>query len=154
MSGMQGIIVCGEASESDEEEEFCAAMARGQITHKKVGGAPQESITVRQYIEKKQQREQQQQHYQQQLKRTRNSLLHQKLWEANASLEKNLSQCIRGPLAEQANRISHLIATIPATQTSTLSAHSSLSRASRNLSHTHLLIKGLANNPLSTLKAP
>ncbi|KAK8729068.1 hypothetical protein OTU49_008613 [Cherax quadricarinatus] len=106
MSGMQGIIVCGEASESDEEEEFCAAMARGQIR------------------------------------------------EANASLEKNLSQCIRGPLAEQANRISHLIATIPATQTSTLSAHSSLSRASRNLSHTHLLIKGLANNPLSTLKAP
>lgn len=29
MSGVQGIIVCGEASESDEEEEFCAATARG-----------------------------------------------------------------------------------------------------------------------------
>lgn len=29
MSGVQGIIVCGEASESEEEEEFCAATARG-----------------------------------------------------------------------------------------------------------------------------
>lgn len=31
MSGVQGIVVCGEASESDEEEEFCAAMARDQL---------------------------------------------------------------------------------------------------------------------------
>nr|XP_045613615.1 uncharacterized protein LOC123767718 [Procambarus clarkii] len=151
MSGMQGIIVCGEASESDEEEEFCAATARGQIVNPKVGGATEEGITVRQYLEKKQQR---QQHYQQQLRRTHHSLLHQKLWEANASLEKNLSQCICGPLAEQSNLISRLIATIPAAQTATLSAHSSLSQASRNLSHTIFLLGELANNPLASLKAP
>lgn len=30
MSGVQGIIVCGEASESEEEEEFCLSAAREQ----------------------------------------------------------------------------------------------------------------------------
>lgn len=29
--GVQGIIVSGEASESDEEEEFCAAQVKGQL---------------------------------------------------------------------------------------------------------------------------
>ncbi|XP_071538071.1 uncharacterized protein Blos3 [Panulirus ornatus] len=154
MSGVQGIVVCGEASESDEEEEFCAAMARGQLVTQRPGGTSQEGMTIKQYIEHKQQKQQQQQHYQEQLKRAHQSLLHQKLWEANASLERNLSHCIRGPLVEQTNRISRLIATIPAAQNSTLSAHSSLIQADRNLSQTNLLLKGLNNNPLASLKAP
>lgn len=31
MSGVQGIIVSGEASESEEEEEFCATIAKEQL---------------------------------------------------------------------------------------------------------------------------
>ncbi|KAG7172832.1 uncharacterized protein LOC121861300 isoform X2 [Homarus americanus] len=154
MSGVQGIIVCGEASESDEEEEFCAAMARGQLVNQKPGAPTPEGCTVKQYVEKKQLKQQQQQHYQQQVRRTHHSLLHHKLWETNASLERNLTQCIHGPLTEQTNRISRLITTIPAAQTSTLSAHSSLSQTARNLSHINFLLGGLANNPLASLKAP
>ncbi|KAG0727639.1 hypothetical protein GWK47_034228 [Chionoecetes opilio] len=83
--GVQGIIVSGEASESDEEE-FCVTQAKGQLR------------------------------------------------EANASLEQNLAQSIRGPLREQSGRIQHLSGTLSAVQTSTLATHTAITRAARNLS--------------------
>ncbi|XP_045119336.1 uncharacterized protein LOC123509207 isoform X1 [Portunus trituberculatus] len=94
------------------------------------------------------------QHHQQPhlIKRTHVSLLHQKLWETNASLEQNLAECIRGPLKEQSSRMQHLSGTLSAVQTSTLSTHNALTQASRNLSRTDFLLAGLDDNPLSSLK--
>ncbi|KAK8386396.1 hypothetical protein O3P69_010813 [Scylla paramamosain] len=146
MSGVQGIIVSGEASESDEEEEFCAAQAKGQLLAQRAQGIPVEGSAVRQPTKVQ---HQQQPHL---IKRTHVSLLHQKLWETNTSLEQNLAECIRGPLREQSSRMQHLSGTLSAVQTSTLSTHNALTQASRNLSRTNFLLAGLDDNPLSSLK--
>ncbi|XP_042877010.1 uncharacterized protein LOC122256418 [Penaeus japonicus] len=151
MSGVQGIIVCGEASESDEEEEFCAATARGHKSLTLKSGGSTETKGQHKPPEPK---HTQKQRPQQQQRKGHQSLLHQKLWEANASMEKNISKSICGPLTTETNRISRLIASLPAAQNSTLTAHSALSHAARNLSNSHFLLAALNNNPLACLKSP
>ncbi|KAK3856877.1 hypothetical protein Pcinc_019158 [Petrolisthes cinctipes] len=138
MSGVQGIIVSGEASESDEEEEFCATTAKEQLVNKRPHGG--EVGARKQY------------HTQEQFRRMHDSLLHQKLWETNISLERNLTQCFQGPLTEDSRQISRLSGSLPAAQTATLSAHSALAQSRRNLSHLNFLLAGLKDNPLALLK--
>lgn len=72
--------------------------------------------------------------------------------EANAALEQDLAQCIRGPLKEQSGRIQHLSGTLSTIQTSTLTTYNALTQASSNLSQLNFLLSGLADNPLSSLK--
>ncbi|XP_037780527.1 uncharacterized protein LOC119576949 [Penaeus monodon] len=152
MSGVQGIIVCGEASESDEEEEFCAATARGHrgLTQKSAGSTD----TKGQQKPPEPKHTQKQQRPQQQQKKGHQSLLHQKLWEANASMEKNIAKAVCGPLTTETTRISRLIASLPAAQNSTLTAHAALANAARNLSNSHLLLAALNCNPLASLQSP
>ncbi|XP_050725720.1 uncharacterized protein LOC127003292 [Eriocheir sinensis] len=142
---VQGIIVSGEASESDEEEEFCAAQVKGQLLVQRAQQIRAESCTAKQP-------KLQQQQQQQAVKRTHVSILHQKLWEANASLERNLAQCVRGPMKEQSGRIQHLSGTLSTVQTSTLTTYNALTQASRNLTQIDFLLAGLVDNPLSSLK--
>lgn len=72
--GVQGIIVSGEASESDEEEEFNVAQVKGQLLAQRSLAAVGEGSVSRQPSRVQ---HQQQEHL---IKRTHVSILHQKLW--------------------------------------------------------------------------
>lgn len=148
MSGIQGIIVCGEASESEEEEEFCAVQAFGQkASEAQRNNRPlsehKPDAEVRQPVQNELQR-----------RKASTSLLHQKLWETNTSLETNLSKTLQEPLVKKTSQMATLITSIPAAQTSTLLANAAFTQVTLNLSHLNVLLQGLRHiNTFDTLKS-
>ncbi|XP_068217699.1 uncharacterized protein [Palaemon carinicauda] len=150
MSGIQGIIVCGEASESDEEEEFCIVQAQGHQANdstrpahltKDVG----RETSVDKVVPVPPMHPQ---------KKPPHSLLHQKLWETNSSLERNLSKAFQEPLVKKTSHMANLITSVPAAQTSTFAANAALNSVMSNLSNIDLMLQGLSHiNAFDTLKS-
>ncbi|KAK7074334.1 hypothetical protein SK128_003557 [Halocaridina rubra] len=153
MSGIQGIIVCGEASESDEEEEFCAATALGHKTSDtRIASRP--VYEPRYDVAEKQAIHSLHQHQLQQRKAS-TSLLHQKLYETNKSLTKNLAKAFQEPLVTKASQLSAITSSLPSTHNSTFAAHAAFSQVTSNLSRIDLMLQGLNHiNALDTLKSP
>ncbi|XP_064088160.1 uncharacterized protein LOC135202580 isoform X2 [Macrobrachium nipponense] len=150
MSGIQGIIVCGEASESDEEEEFCIVQAQGQQANDSKGLHHPIKDTGQENHEEK--LAPVPHTYQQ--KKLHHSLLHQKLWETNASLERNLSKAFQEPLVKKTSHLANLITSVPAAQTSTLAANAAFNNVTSNLSNIDLMLQGLSHiNAFETLKS-
>ncbi|CAL4085911.1 unnamed protein product [Meganyctiphanes norvegica] len=141
MSRPQSIVVCGEASESDEEEEFCAAaVAKSRIADAELlTNADQTSYHVE--MKKKYLPPQ-----------CNNDLLQQKLWNANASLEQILKSQAQGPIKNCTSKLANLSSAMPSVHNKTLSTHAALAQAGRNLQETHKLLGIVDVNPLSCLK--
>ncbi|XP_076044238.1 uncharacterized protein LOC143027113 [Oratosquilla oratoria] len=155
----QGVIVVGEASESEEEEEeFCLTTALSQLKNEayvqQSSPSPQHRAVGQPHIKShlSSQNQTVKPSMPQTSKPKYNSLLHQKLRESNATLARNITSTLKNPYDNNIEKVKLVMNAVPRIHTSTVSAHSAFHSASNNLTHTNTLLEqALLDNPLASL---